>query len=147
MLYRPKTVTCAHVRSRAVKHDSIEMQRRILHFRGRFEWFETISAENKPENVKNVLKMRFFSGLSGYPIIDSFLLRFSVTCKVQNPTNKLHFPLLWIIIMTRASERWKNKQKPKKNGSKFDGVEVNCCLYVWRSHLIERYCYADLTLH
>ena len=34
-----RTDLCACTRKKVVKHDSYEKQERILHFKGRFEWF------------------------------------------------------------------------------------------------------------
>ena len=59
MVYRPnylQTLTFAHAwAKKVVKCASSEMQGRVLLFKGRFDWFETISADSRPQNVKNVL--------------------------------------------------------------------------------------------
>ena len=41
------------------------MQRHVLRFKGRFDRFETISADSGPQNVKNIFKMGFFGKTPG----------------------------------------------------------------------------------
>ena len=56
---------CACLSKKVVKPASSEMQGRVLHFQGHFDWFEAISANSRPQNVKNVLKMSFFGKTPG----------------------------------------------------------------------------------
>ena len=50
---------CACLSKKVVKRDSSEMQGSVLHVKGCFDWFEPISADSRPQNVKNVLKLAF----------------------------------------------------------------------------------------
>ena len=56
---------CTCLSKKVVKPASSEMQGRALHFEGHFGLFEAISANSRPHNVKNVLKMGFFGKTPG----------------------------------------------------------------------------------
>ena len=47
---------CACLGKKVVKCNSSEMERRILRFKGSFDWFGVISADSRPQNVKKRLK-------------------------------------------------------------------------------------------
>ena len=80
MVYRPKTLTLVP------KRDSSEMQGRVLHFKGGFDWFEAISANSRPQNFKNVLKMGSFGKTPGVNGLNSQILAgaSSTELKTQN---------------------------------------------------------------
>ena len=64
MVYRPNFDLCAFPSKKVVKHDSSEKQRCVLHFKGHFEWFEAILADNTLKCQKH-LKMSFFGKTPG----------------------------------------------------------------------------------
>ena len=61
MVYRPKKNFdfCACLSKKVVKPASTEMQRCVRRFEGRFDRFEAISVDSRPQSVKNVLKMGY----------------------------------------------------------------------------------------
>ena len=54
---------CACLSKKVVKPASSEMQGPVLRFEGCFGWFEAISADSRPQNVKNILKVGFLEKL------------------------------------------------------------------------------------
>ena len=56
MVYRPNFDFYACLSKTVVKRDSSEMEGRVLRFKGSFDWFEAISGDFGPQNVKNISK-------------------------------------------------------------------------------------------
>ena len=50
---------------KVIKCGSGEMQGCVLHFKDGFDLFGAISADSRPQNVKNVSKMGFFGKTAG----------------------------------------------------------------------------------
>ena len=82
---------CTCLSKKVFKFDSGEiMQGCVLCFKSCFDWFEAISADSKPPNVKNILKMGFFGktpGVNGLRLF--FCIIFTLTnffCRTQEPS-------------------------------------------------------------